>query len=136
MQSDGQRRHHETHGEGRPLLSVGQLMAWAELMLDSDADFGGLPPSVRIGFFLAQPSLLGLLDRMSFLEEATRPPCVRLYPDNPGNPRTLIESESPLQGRTYGLVVQAINVVLIYLCLRFGVVPPTSTHQISSDHTH
>jgi len=28
---------------------------------------------------------------------------VRLYPAHPGNPRTLIEGESPLKGRTYGL---------------------------------
>src|SRR5258707_6941509 len=33
----------------------------------------------------------------------TRPPCLRLCPANPGNPRRNIEGESPLEGRTYSL---------------------------------
>jgi hypothetical protein len=56
------------------------------------------------------PSILMSLTRVylwrglqSWLPRPYVLPCVRLYPANPGNPRTLIEGESPLQGRTYGL---------------------------------
>src|SRR5580704_10750955 len=34
--------------------------------------------------------------------------CLRLCPANPGNPRRNIEGESPLSGRTYGLMAATI----------------------------
>jgi hypothetical protein len=47
MPNDCPPPRHEAGGEHVPLLSVSQLMAWAELMLDSDGDFGRLPSSLQ-----------------------------------------------------------------------------------------
>src|SRR6266481_6631275 len=45
----------------------------------------------------------------------TRPPCLRLCPANPGNPRRNIEGESPLQGRTYSLAYCGHSAALVAL---------------------